>query len=76
MPRLTVPRFECPYCGVATLTRVLETRERRRRRECLECGATFSTIEEVLPPRRRVPHHRPKLPQLSLPFHDCADTLS
>jgi hypothetical protein len=59
------PKFFCADCGCLTPTRVLETRDRRRRRECLDCGARFSTIEDVLPSRRE-PHHR--RPQPFLPF--------
>ena len=44
--------MRCPKCSSDDL-KVLETRpgkvaSTRRRRECLECGHRFSTIEEVL----------------------------
>lgn len=47
----------CDHCGHETETRVLNTREKRRRRECLECGETFPTIE-VKARRVRKPRHR------------------
>lgn len=45
----------CPYCGDQTT--VLETREYanfdvRRIRECLDCGARFTTRETVVKSRR------------------------
>jgi len=45
--------MRCPKCS-STDTKVLETRTGkasasiRRRRECIECGHRFSTIEEIL----------------------------
>ena len=44
--------MKCPYCGYSD-DRVLDTREQkdgesiRRRRECLECKARFSTVETI-----------------------------
>ena len=43
--------MKCPYCGHAD-DRVLDTRIQkdgsiRRRRECLECKARFSTVETI-----------------------------
>lgn len=42
-------KFSCPTCGIPTVSIVLETRQGRRRRECVECGNRFATIELVLP---------------------------
>jgi transcriptional repressor NrdR len=44
--------MKCPYCGHAD-DRVLDTRVQkdgsiRRRRECLECKARFSTVETIM----------------------------
>ena len=66
--------MRCPYCGNAT-NRVIdsrlgrESREIRRRRECLECTRRFTTrerVEEVLPKiikrdERREEYDRAKL---------------
>ena len=38
--------MKCPSCG--GLTRVLETREDRRRRACEACGHRFSTVEVLV----------------------------
>lgn len=51
--------MQCPQCNAAT--HVLETRQTRRRRQCLSCGHRFSTVEvladDVEAPR---PVARPK----------------
>jgi transcriptional repressor NrdR len=45
--------MKCPFC-TSTSDKVIETRETResdsirRRRECLECGSRYSTIENVV----------------------------
>ncbi|WP_374032309.1 hypothetical protein [Bdellovibrio bacteriovorus] len=44
--------MKCPFCGHAD-DRVLDTRVQkdgsiRRRRECLECKARFSTVETIM----------------------------
>lgn len=61
------PKFVCQSCGHLTVSKVLETRGVRRRRECSECGFTFPTLE-VLAPARRPPKHRAFVPQNGLPF--------
>jgi hypothetical protein len=38
--------MNCPKCDAGT--HVLETRQSRRRRQCLSCGYRFSTIETLL----------------------------
>lgn len=48
----------CSFCGGETEARVLDTRGHRRRRECVECKNTFSSIE-VLAKQRKSPTHYP-----------------
>lgn len=50
-------KFECPTCGHETVSRVLETRLGRRRRECTECGGTFTTQEVIVRRDRERQHH-------------------
>lgn len=59
-PRSPALKFECPHCGTYTASRVLETRGPRRRRECLECLATYPTIETVVGRRHELHHRRPE----------------
>ncbi len=63
MKREIVPKFYCFTCNRETIARVLETRGVRRRRECVECGGTYPTLE-VLAPRRHPYRHRSTDPQL------------
>jgi hypothetical protein len=56
--------FFCYICGHETLTSVLDTRGYRRRRQCVECRGTFSTIEE-LTKQRRSPTRYPESPAMS-----------
>lgn len=44
--------MKCPSCG--GLTRVLETREDRRRRACEACNHRFSTVEVLMGARQAV----------------------
>ena len=55
MPRVTVPKFYCASCARFTLSRVLETDETRRRRQCVICGDRYTT-QEVATPNRQTPH--------------------
>jgi len=63
MVREPALKFVCPSCGCLTASRVLETRLGRRRRECAECQATFTT-REIIVPRDREWMHRPTEPLL------------
>lgn len=54
--REPVPKFYCAACGHETASRVLDTRGRRRRRECIECGHTFPTLEQLAPANRPSRH--------------------
>jgi transcriptional regulator NrdR family protein len=65
--RELVPKFYCIVCGHETVARVLETRGIRRRRECVECGDTYPTLE-VLAPRRKPPRHVSRRLEPFLPF--------
>lgn len=60
-------KFFCLSCGEHTPSKVLATRDKLRRRECLICGDRYPTIE-VLAPRSKPPKHRSKLRNVSLPF--------
>lgn len=70
MARELVPKFYCRTCDRETVSRVLETRAVRRRRECVECGSTFPTLEVLAPTRRRTYRHRSREP--FLPFEENA----
>lgn len=70
MRRDAVPKFYCIVCQRETVARVLETRGVRRRRECVECGDTYPTLE-VLAPRRRAPRRVPDDRDPVLPFDDA-----
>jgi transcriptional regulator NrdR family protein len=53
-------KFWCSGCQCETLSRVLETRGPRRRRECQDCGRRFTTREVVHDPPQPhpvAPHH-------------------
>ncbi len=64
--------MKCPFCG-STETKVINSRPTsqgtiRRRRECLQCGRRFTTLERVVAPlrvikrdKRREPFDRQKL---------------
>lgn len=60
-------KFFCFTCGHDVASRVLDTRGHRRRRLCLECGGTFSTVEQ-LAPRGKQPRHRARSRAADLPF--------
>jgi transcriptional regulator NrdR family protein len=60
-----VPKFICPYCGHETVSRVLETRDAKRRRECEDCASTFTTIERI-DPNFQPARHKPRVRRLPL----------
>lgn len=62
-------KFYCSTCQHRTVSRVLETRGPRRRRECAECGNTFATVERLAPIGRRPTHRRQR--DVPLPFDDA-----
>lgn len=53
--RIRQPQVPCPYCrgDVSKVVDVEPSRQfidtTRRRRECLECGQRFTTIERIAP---------------------------
>jgi len=53
-------KFACAVCGIATPTRVVNVCGPRRRRECLDCGNRFSTVETIIAHQRAEPKHRPR----------------
>lgn len=59
-----VAKFVCPHCGEMVVSRVLETRDDRRRRECAECGGTFVTVEVVTTMRHEPTRHHEQEPYL------------
>jgi transcription elongation factor Elf1 len=67
MPHLTV-KFYCSTCRHRTVSRVLETRGQRRRRECAECGNTFATLERLAPIGRKPKRYPNRF--VPLPFDD------
>jgi transcriptional regulator NrdR family protein len=75
-PREPALKFHCRECGAVTSSRVVETRIRkgvvRRRRECLECRATFATVEALAEPVPE-PMHRPDDGQRPLPMDEAID---
>lgn len=60
-------KFYCEACGHPTVTRVLDTRGHRRRRQCMECLGTFPTVE-VRARRGKEPIHRAPVKAFDLPF--------
>lgn len=62
--REATEKIPCPCCGYR-YSRVLESRNGRRRRECESCGERFATVEVLArsrkPARRPPPHVQFKL---------------
>jgi len=83
-----VAKMACPGCGHATVSTVLDTRGVRRRRACLDCGCTYSTIEvlarpgrggrprlsDVIPAPRTDPSRGGRAPVRKLPCLNCGDS--
>ncbi len=70
MTSRAVEKFTCPHCGYPTISRVLATRDERRRRLCLDCYGTYSTTERVDLEQRKPPRHRPKPTDRPLPLFE------
>ena len=68
MPRKSPMSYlKCPGCNKYTETKVVNVRKAvknnglRRRRECLDCGARYSTVELIVPEGKRsgYSNHKP-----------------